>query len=203
MTTRLLQLVDQGAGLSRPAPTHSAALHPGALWTTRSSQQGVLRTPLKPACPDGPSRPPFRWLSRTLSEPPAACSPLRRTLAVSWQQADSAGALPRHAALHPLAAAHGQAHGRRRRGQCRSAALTPASLAFAAGAVSSVAPCTDAATFSRISVLCVCGAPRRVDMALSGLRPWSRRGVPRARCVGLNIIVSIRAAAHGAVRDAA
>ena len=43
----------------------------------------------------------------------------------------------------------------------------------------------------------------RVDMALSGLRPWSRRGVPRARCVGLNIIVSIRAAAHGAVRDAA
>ena len=54
MTTRLLQLVDQGAGLSRPAPTHSAALHPGALWTTRSSQQGVLRTPPQTCVPGWP-----------------------------------------------------------------------------------------------------------------------------------------------------
>ena len=62
----------------------------------------------------------------------------------------------------------------RRRGHCRSAALTPASLAFAAGAVSSVAPCTDAATLMRISVLCVCGTPRRVSTWPS---PASARGL--------------------------
>ena len=167
MTTRLLQLVDQGAGLSRPAPTHSAALHPGALWTTRSSQQGVLRTPLKPACPDGPSRPPFRWLSRTLSEPPAACSPLRRTLAVSWQQADSAGALPRHAALHPLAAVHGQAHGRRRRGQwLRASPSLPVPCR----------PLRRARTqrHFRESLYCACAAPRGVSTWPS---PASARGL--------------------------
>ena len=177
MTTRLLQLVDQGAGLSRPAPTHSAALHPGALWTTTSSQQGVLATPLKPACPDGPSRPPFRWLSRTLSEPPAACSPLRRTLAVSWQQADSAGALPRHAALHPLAAAHGQAHGRRRRGRCRSAALPDQPRLRCRHRVVRYAAHRPSDFFANLWTVCAlgCVCVRIAHVALRGLRPWSRR----------------------------